>query len=75
MYADEVDVQVESMLTGEHTDIESLEDLRNSGIGVIREWANDNDLQYLRVCSTNIGFIRTYQKRFKRQAARAAGGE
>ena len=63
-YANEVDVTVSSVLSGEHTEVELLSDLRESELGVLREWAVDDDLQYLKIVSTNIGFIRVYQKRY-----------
>jgi hypothetical protein len=75
LYSDTVSVEVASMLSGKHTDTESLAELKQSTIGVLREWANEDDLQYLRVCSTNIGFVRTYQKQFERIAEAAEAAE
>ena len=67
IYSDTVTVDVKSAISGTHKDTVSLEQLKTSGIGVLREWANDDDLQYLRICSTNIGFMRTYEKSYERQ--------
>lgn len=76
MYQDDVDVWVMSVISGEHHDIEKLSELRQSDIGVLREFANDNEIQYMRIASANIGFIRTYQKRHvERKAAKAGGGD
>jgi hypothetical protein len=61
-YSDQVTVDVKSAISGTYTETVSLEQLKTSEIGVLREWANDDDLQYLRICSTNIGFVRTYEK-------------
>ena len=61
-YGDEVTVDVKSAIDGTYTETVSLEKLKTSNIGLLREWANDEDLQYLRICSTNIRFVRTYKK-------------
>ena len=61
-YSDEVTVDVKSAISGTYQETVSLEKLKTSKIGVLREWANDDDLQYLQICSTNIGFVRTYEK-------------
>jgi len=63
-YDDAVDLHVKSVISGEHDDVESLANLRQSGIVLLAAFANDDDIQYMRIVSTNIGMIRTYQKRF-----------
>jgi hypothetical protein len=44
-----------------HTMLEKL------GIGVVTEWLKDNELQEMTVCSTNIGFVKTFRKFYKGQ--------
>ena len=75
MYADEVDVEVKSVISGEHKDVESLTQLRQSGIALLVAFANDDDIQYMRIVSTNIGMIRTYQKRFAKFEKEASDGK
>lgn len=70
MYADEVDVEVKSVLSGEHKDVESLAILAVSDIPLLAAFARDNEVQYMRIISTNFGFIRTYQKRFDNRERR-----
>ena len=69
IYQDECDVSVQSVISGTHEDVELLSALRESNIGLLREFANDDDIQYMRIVSTNIGMIRTYQKRFVKMKA------
>ena len=68
LYEDHVDLKRSGVFTAgkEIKEVASLSDLLNSRIPVLREWALDNDLQYIQICSTNIGMIRTYQKRYRR---------
>lgn len=67
IYNDEVIVDVLSMRTGEHTDKESLSELKESNIAILRAFAEDDDIQEMRVVSTNIGFVRTYNKTYKKR--------
>ncbi len=71
LYDDEVHVEVKSVISGDHHDVESLTALRESGIELLRVFANDDDIQYMRIASTNIGFVRTYEKRFAKAAEAA----
>ena len=68
LYDDEVHVEVRSVISGNHHDVESLAAMRESDIELIRVFARDDDIQYMRVASTNIGFVRTYEKRFVAEA-------
>lgn len=38
-------------------------------IGVLKAWLADDDLQEITVCSTNIGFVKTFTKSFRREGA------
>jgi hypothetical protein len=69
IYQDEVKVDVKSMICGKYTKTESLTELceeNEKTPGVLTEWAKDNDLQYLKICSTNFGFIHEYSKQYKK---------
>lgn len=67
IYEETVDLWHQSVLTGgqEHRKDSSLSELRDSGIPLLREFELDNDIQYMKIVSTNLGMIRTYQKRRK----------
>lgn len=67
MYDDNVEVSVNSAISGKHTDIESLEAMRNDTIPLLAAFARDDEIQYMQIVSTNIGMIRTYQKRYKKE--------
>jgi hypothetical protein len=42
----------------------------------LREFELDNDIQYIKIMSTNVGMIRTYQKRYKKKwVEQAIAGE
>lgn len=64
LYEPEIECQTSSMLSGKHSEVVQFDALPD--IEVIKAWLADDDLQYLRICSTNIGFVRTFQKRLKR---------
>jgi hypothetical protein len=66
IYAPEIDCETSSLLSGQHKETVRFDVLPD--IPVIKAWLGDDELQYLRVCSTNIGFIRTFQKRYKRDS-------
>jgi len=76
LYDSTVDVWRTSIFTGgeEVQETTTMEHLLECGIPTLVAWVHDNDLQYIKVVSSNIGMIRTYQKRFKERAARAAAG-
>jgi hypothetical protein len=67
IYNDEVIVDVISMITGKHTDKQSLSQLRESNLPILRAFAEDNDIQEMRLVSTNIGFVKTYSKTYKKR--------
>jgi hypothetical protein len=76
IYQDEVKVDVKSMICGKYTKTESLTELcknKKKIPKVLIEWAKDNDLQYLKICSTNIGFIHEYSKQYKKSEKPALG--
>lgn len=43
----------------------TLDEMRNSGIDVLKAFANDDDLIEMQVVSTCIGFVRKYTKQFR----------
>jgi hypothetical protein len=59
------------MMAGKYKEVVKHTDL--PAIPVLQAWLADDDLQSLRVCSTNIGFIREYQKRYARPISENAG--
>jgi hypothetical protein len=67
IYNDEVIVDVISMLSGKHKDMESLASLKESNLPILRAFAEDNDIQEMRLVSTNIGFVKTYSKTYKKR--------
>lgn len=64
LYAPEIDVEVTSMIAGKYKKVIQYTEIEH--IAVLKAWLADDDLQAIKVCSTNIGFVRGYQKRFKR---------
>lgn len=63
LYAPEIDVEVSSMIGGQYKEVIQYTDIES--LPVLAAWLADDDLQAIKVCSTNIGFVRGYQKRFK----------
>lgn len=76
IYDDVIDLTRQSVFTGgeEIKEEASLRQLQVSGVAILEAFANDNDIQYMQICSTNIGMIRTYQKRYKQKAATSREG-
>lgn len=76
LYDSVVDLWRSGIFTGgkEIHETTTMQAVLDTDIPTLVAWAHDNDLQYIKVISTNIGMIRTYQKRYKQQAARATGG-
>jgi hypothetical protein len=66
LYDEVVDLWRTSVLTngGVVQTETTLTELRESGIPLLVEFEKDIDIQYMKICSTNYGMIRTYQKRF-----------
>ena len=65
LYEETVDISGESVLAGKlDGQTTTLTELREGDIGILREFADDIDIQMIKLCSTNIGFARQYQKRF-----------
>lgn len=66
IYEDVVDLWRKSVFTGgeEVKEETTLSALLKCGVPMLVEFARDLDIQYVKICSTNIGMIRTYQKRF-----------
>lgn len=71
IYDDVIDLTRKSVFTGgeEIKEEASLKQLQVSGMAILEGFANDNDIQYMQICSTNIGMIRTYQKRYRKRGA------
>jgi hypothetical protein len=67
IYDSVVDVWRIGIFTGgrEVQETTTMEELLGIGIPTLTAWVHDNDLQYIKIVSTNIGMIRTYQKRYK----------
>jgi hypothetical protein len=63
LYAPEIDVEVSSMIAGQYKDVIKYTEIEK--FAVLKAWLADDDLQAIKVCSTSIGFVRGYQKRFK----------
>lgn len=65
MYQEEVDViRLSSMIAGQGVEKTTLSGMRRDG-GILAAFADDDDIQEITVVSTNIGFVRRYQKRYK----------
>lgn len=65
MYSDTVSVKSKSVLSGETEGTASLDALKKSEIGILRAFAEDNDIQEITVASTNMGFVRTFTKQYE----------
>jgi hypothetical protein len=65
IYEVAVRVTRQSVLCGEVEEMTSLDALLVSDIGLLREFALDDDIQYMKIVSTNIGMIREYAKTYK----------
>jgi len=63
IYDPEIDCKTSSILSGKHDEVTHFSELPD--IPVIKAWLADDDLQSLQVCSTNIGFVKEFQKRFR----------
>ena len=68
LYDDVVDMWRTSVFTGgkEVQEETTMVSLLDSEIPILVEFAKDNDLQSIQVCSANIGMISTYQKRYSK---------
>ena len=76
LYDETVDMFGVSMLAGTlDGQTTTLTALRECSIGVLREFANDDDIQHIQITSTCIGFVRGYQKRYARAAQPGGGRE
>ena len=64
LYSEMISVKVVSMLSGKYEYVVPYLELDESPI--LTHWLRDDDLQEITVCSTNIGFCRTYSKQYKR---------
>lgn len=61
-----------SMISGEDTeDIDYRESL-SARPAVLQAFLEDDDLQEMTVVSTNIGFVRTYRKQYKKEGSQGA---
>jgi hypothetical protein len=70
LYEDTVDLSGVSAIAGNlNGQTTTLTEMRASGNPLLVSFASDIDIQSMEVVSTNIGFIRRYQKRYK------SGGE
>ena len=64
LYDETVDMFGVSILCGKlDGQTTTMTELRESDIGILREFAVDNEIQHIQITSTNIGFVRGYQKR------------
>ena len=61
------------MMAGKYKEVVNHTDL--PPIPVLQAWLADDDLQSLKICSTNIGFIREYQKRYARPISENTGAQ
>ena len=76
LYDETVDMFGVSVLCGKlDGQTTTLTALRDCNIGVLREFANDDEIQHIQITSTNIGFVRAYQKRYARAAQPGVGRE
>ncbi len=74
LYDETVDLSGVSIIAGKlDGQTTTMTELRNSDIGILRCFAADDDIQCLQIVSTNIGFVRKYQKRFKRNEKEVPG--
>lgn len=65
LYNAEIRCQTKSMLTGKHEEMIQCTDPIFERIGVLKAWLEDDDLQEIILCSTNIGFIKTFTKSYR----------
>ncbi len=66
LYEEEVRcIRVVSAIAGPGEETTTLTELSKGG-GILAAFADDEDIQEITVCSTNIGMIRTYTKRFRK---------
>lgn len=63
LYDSKVRCRTISMISGDHA--EELAHTELPDMPVIQAFLDDDDLQELRICSTNIGFVRTFSKLFR----------
>lgn len=64
LYEPEIECETTSILSGEHKEKVHYKELPD--IPVIQAWLADDDLQVLKVASTNFGFVRAFQKVFRK---------
>lgn len=62
IYKPEIRERRSSILTGEGEQMIPHDDEGLNRIAVIKAFLDDDDLQEMTVCSTNIGFVRTFRK-------------
>jgi hypothetical protein len=67
LYEETVDLWHTSVLTNgvEYRHDTSLTELRESNDPILRAFAADDDIQFLKIGSANYGMLQTYQKRYK----------
>lgn len=68
-YNSEIHCKTKSMISGKHEEMMPHTDPVFESIGVLKAWLADDDLQEITVCSTNIGFVKTFTKSFRREGA------
>lgn len=65
LYEPTIRCRTKSVISGEHEEMMKHTDPVFREIGVLREWLADNELQEITVCSTNIGFVKTFRKFYR----------
>lgn len=63
IYEKEVNVVSKSVLSG---DTSRKEDISNHAISILKAFWEDNEIQEITIVSSNIGFIKTYSKVYKK---------
>lgn len=67
LYEEDVAVtRVVSAIAGPGKESTTLAELRKDGPDILRAFADDDDIQEITLCSTNLGMVRKYTKQFSR---------
>lgn len=65
IYNPDIRCQTSSMISGKHEQMAAHTDEQFQG-PVLQAFLADDDLQEIVVCSTNIGFVRTFTKSYRK---------
>lgn len=64
LYSPEIRCRTKSMISGSHEEMVPLTDkIFNNAI--LKAWLEDDEIQEITVCSTNLGVVKTFRKFFK----------